>query len=73
VQSCPKLLASDARFLTYLQTVGLPRDEFKILEQASSFCDGNNTTRDVAQRIGVEEEKLVLILRKLGENVEWLT
>jgi hypothetical protein len=73
VQFYPKLLASDARFLTYLQRVGLPRGEYKILEQASSFCDGNNTTRDVAQRIGVEEEKLVLILRKLGENVEWLT
>ena len=73
VQFYPKLLASDDRFLTYLKTVGLPRDEYKILEQASSFCDGNNTVRDVAQRIGVEEEKLMSILRKLGENVEWLT
>ena len=69
----PKLVSSDRRFLAYLETVGLPRDEYKILEDAKSFCDGNNTTTDIAQRIGVDEEKLVVILRKLGENVEWLT
>jgi hypothetical protein len=73
VQFYPKLLASDARFLAYLKTVGLPRDEYKILEHASPFCDGNNTVRDIGQRIGIEEEKLMSILRKLGENVEWLT
>ncbi|MFW9935381.1 MAG: hypothetical protein ACFFDU_07770 [Candidatus Thorarchaeota archaeon] len=70
---CPKLLASDRRFLAYLETVGLPRDEYKILEDAKSFCDGNNSTTDIAQRIGVDEEKLIIILRKLGGNIEWLT
>ncbi|MFX0168443.1 MAG: hypothetical protein ACFE89_03705 [Candidatus Hodarchaeota archaeon] len=73
VQFYPKLIGSDARFLTYLQTVGLTRDEYAILEQASAFSDGNNSTRDISQRIGVDEGKLVSILRKLGENVEWLT
>jgi hypothetical protein len=69
----PKLVSSDRRFLAYLETVGLPRDEYKILEDAKPFCDGNNTTTDIAQRIGVDEEKLIVVLRKLGENVEWLT
>ena len=69
----PKLVSSDRRFLAYLETVGLPRDEYKILEDAKQFCDGNNTTTDIAQRIGVDEEKLIVVLRKLGENAEWLT
>ncbi len=73
VQFYPKLVASDRRFLAYLETVGLPRDEYKILEDAKSYCDGNNTIGDIAQRIGVDEEKLTVVLRKLGENVEWLT
>ncbi len=73
VQFYPKLASSDARFLAYLETVGLPSDEYQILEQARLFCDGNNSVRDIGQRIGVEEEKLILILRKLGDNVEWLT
>jgi hypothetical protein len=73
IQFYPKLVASDRRFLAYLETVGLPRDEYKILEDAKAFCDGNNTTSDVAQRIGVEEEKLIAVLRKLGGNIEWLT
>jgi hypothetical protein len=69
----PKLIASDRRFLAYLETVGLPGDEYKILEDAKSFCDGNNSVNEIAQRIGVDEEKLIVVLRKLGENVEWLT
>ncbi len=73
VRFYPKLAASDPRFIAYLETVGLPRDEFLILEQAKIFCDGNNSSVDIAQRVGVEEEKLITILRKLGDNVEWLT
>ncbi|MFX1492407.1 MAG: hypothetical protein ACFFBU_09115, partial [Promethearchaeota archaeon] len=73
VKFYPKLAAHDPRFIAYLETVGLPRDEFLILEQAKIFCDGNNSTLDIANRVGVEEEKLVTILRKLGDNVEWLT
>jgi hypothetical protein len=73
IQFYPKLAASDARFLAYLETVGLPRDEYQILDQAKGFCDGNNTVADIAQRIGADEEKLITILRKLGDNVEWLT
>ena len=69
----PKLAASDTRFLAYLETVGLPRDEYQILDQAKGFCDGNNSVADIAQRIGSDEEKLITILRKLGDNVEWLT
>ncbi len=73
IQFYPKLAGSDRRFLAYLETVGLPRDEYKILENARLYCDGNNSVRDIAQRVGVEEEKLVAVLRKLGDNVEWLT
>ncbi len=73
VQFYPKLVASDRRFLAYLETVGLPRDEYKILEDAKSYCDGNNTSSDIARRIGVDEEKLIAVLRKLGANIEWLT
>ncbi|MFX1565183.1 MAG: hypothetical protein ACFFCH_04265, partial [Promethearchaeota archaeon] len=73
VQFYPKLVASDRRFLSFLETVGLPSDEYKILEDAKSYCDGNNTIGDIAQRVGVEEEKLIVVLRKLGDNVEWLT
>ncbi|MFX1564016.1 MAG: hypothetical protein ACFFDP_11995 [Promethearchaeota archaeon] len=73
VQFFPMLDTTDTRFLAYLETVGIPRDEFKILNQAKHFCDGHNTVRDIAQRIGVEHEKLVGILRKLGDYVEWLT
>lgn len=69
----PKLAVSDARFLAFLETVGLPRDEYQILDQAKGFCDGNNSVADIAQRIGADEEKLITILRKLGDNVEWLT
>ncbi|MFX0078716.1 MAG: hypothetical protein ACFE8O_05695 [Candidatus Hermodarchaeota archaeon] len=69
----PKLASSDTRFLAYLETVGLPRDEYQILDQAKGFCDGNNSVADIAQRIGADEEKLITILRKLGDNVEWLT
>ncbi len=73
VQFYPKLVSSDRRFLAYLETVGLTSDEYKILEDAKSYCDGNNTTGDIAQRVGVDEEKLIIVLRKLGDNVEWLT
>lgn len=73
VRFFPKLVTSDARFIAYLETVGLPRDEYKILDQAKGFCDGNNTTQDIATRIGVDHEKLVSVLRKLGDNIEWLT
>lgn len=73
VQLYPKLNASDARFITYLETVGLRRDEFRILEQARHFCDGHNSVQNIALRVGVEPEKLVSVLRKLGSYVEWLT
>lgn len=73
VQFYPKLDTRDTRFLAFLEVVGLPRDEFQVLEQAKHFCDGHNSIRDIALRIGVEPEKLVRILRKLGDYVEWLT
>jgi len=73
VQLYPKLNASDARFITYLEAVGLRRDEFRILEQARHFCDGHNSIQNIAVRVGVEPEKLVGVLRKLGNYVEWLT
>ncbi len=69
----PKIDTTDKRFLTYLETVGLPRDEFQILEQAKHFCDGHNSIRDISLRIGVDYKKLIKTLRKLGEYVEWLT
>jgi predicted regulator of Ras-like GTPase activity (Roadblock/LC7/MglB family) len=73
VQLYPKLNASDARFITFLEAVGLRRDEFRILEQARHFCDGHNSIQNIAVRVGVEPEKLVGVLRKLGSYVEWLT
>ncbi len=73
VRFYPKLEASDRRFLAFLETVGLPRDEFEILKQAMRFCDGENSVGDIAQRIGIDHEKLTRTLRKLGDYVEWLT
>ncbi len=73
VRFYPKLESSDRRFIAFLETVGLPRDEFEILKQAMNFCDGENSVSDIAQRIGIDQEKLIRTLRKLGDYVEWLT
>ncbi len=68
---CPQIKSSDDRFDTYLDIIGLPRREFRILNDAKSYCDGRTPLPVISKTTGASIEELYGVLKKMGDEIRW--
>jgi len=68
---CPQIGTNDTRFDAYLDLIGLPRKDYQLLQRARSFCTGEKTVAEIADRLSVTAERLYEVLTKLGDSVNW--
>ena len=69
---CPLIKSSDERFDAYLDIIGLRRREYRILNDAKPFCDGRNPLPKISTGIGTSIEELYGVLKKMGDEVQWI-
>jgi len=68
---CPLVQKEDARFDAFLDLIGLPEKDYRLLKRARLFCNGSRSLEAVSDRLQVPVEQLYEVLKKLGDQVEW--
>jgi hypothetical protein len=72
-QLFPKLSKRDDRFSAYLEVIGLPENDYIILEKIWNFCKGHSPIQEISSNSSVPVMDILKVLRKLGNQVEWKT
>jgi len=68
---CPRVRQDDERFDAFLDIIGLPERDYRLLRRARLLCNGNRSIEEIAERLNVAPERLYEVLTKLGNEVEW--
>jgi hypothetical protein len=69
----PKLGKRDDRFSAYLEVIGLPQNEYIVLERIWNFCNGKTPIQIIAEKSSVPVTDILKVLRALGNQVNWTT
>jgi hypothetical protein len=69
----PKLGNIDDRFSAYLEVIGLPENDYIVLEKIWDFCDGQTPIQKISEKSSVPVMDILKVLRKIGNQVEWTT
>ncbi|MCF2137953.1 MAG: hypothetical protein K9W43_12035 [Candidatus Thorarchaeota archaeon] len=68
---CPLVRKDDARFDTFLDIIGLPEKDYRLLRRARMLCNGSRSIEDISRRLDVLPDRLYSVLVKLGDQVVW--
>ncbi|MHA1246545.1 MAG: hypothetical protein ACTSPE_04405 [Candidatus Thorarchaeota archaeon] len=68
---CPRVRQDDQRFDAFLDIIGLPERDYRLLRRARLLCNGSRSIEEIAERLSVTPERLSDVLSKLGDQVEW--
>jgi hypothetical protein len=69
----PKLGERDDRFSAYLEVIGLPQSDYVVLEKIWEYCDGRIPIQEISKKSSVAVMDMLKVLRKLGNQVKWMT
>jgi hypothetical protein len=72
-QMYPKLGERDDRFSAYLEVIGLPQSDYVVLEKIWEYCDGRLPIQEISKKSSVAVMDMLKVLRKLGNQVKWMT
>ncbi|MFW9847114.1 MAG: helix-turn-helix domain-containing protein, partial [Candidatus Thorarchaeota archaeon] len=68
----PSLGKKDERFAAYLEVVGIPKRDYKVLDAIWSHCNGRLSLRDISKETGIPVPRIYDVLRSLGSQVSWI-
>ncbi len=68
---CPSVRKDDSRFDTFLDIIGLPEKDYRLLRRARMLCNGSRPLEEISRRLDVLPERLYSVLVKLGDQVKW--
>ena len=67
----PILGKRDERFAAYLEVVGIPKRDYKVLDSIWSHCNGRMSVKDISKESGISVPRIIDVLRSLGSQVKW--
>jgi hypothetical protein len=67
----PFLGKKDDRFAAYLEVVGIPKRNYKVLDAIWNHCNGRVSVKDISKEAGIPVPRLIDVLRSLGSQVKW--
>ena len=72
-QIYPNLGIRDDRFSAYLEVIGLPKNDYIVLEKIWDHCSGSLPIQEISGKSSLPVMDILKVLRKLGNQVEWRT
>ena len=68
----PVMEDRDERFVAYLEVIGLKKSDFNIVDSIWKFCNGSLSLREISERSDIPAQRIMEVLRALGNHVEWM-
>ncbi|MBD3407171.1 MAG: hypothetical protein GF411_13715 [Candidatus Lokiarchaeota archaeon] len=68
----PLLEEKDERFTAYLEVIGIPKNNYDILNSIWRYCDSQNSVKEIAKKTGTPASRIIEVLRTLGKQVKWV-
>ena len=62
----------DERFVAYLEVIGIKKRDFDIVESIWKLCNGSLSIREISERSDIPAQRIIEVLRALGNYVQWL-
>jgi hypothetical protein len=68
----PVIEERDERFVAYLEVIGIKKRNFDIVETIWKYCNGSLSLREISERSDIPAQRILEVLRALGNHVQWL-
>jgi hypothetical protein len=68
----PVMEDRDERFVAYLEVIGIKKRDFDIVDSIWKYCNGSLSLREISDRTEIPAQRILHVLRALGNYVKWL-
>ena len=68
----PVMEDRDERFVAYLEVIGIKKRDFDIVDSIWKYCNGSLSLREISDRTEIPAQRILTVLRALGNYVKWL-
>jgi hypothetical protein len=68
----PVMEDRDDRFVAYLEVIGIKKRDFDIVDSIWKYCNGSLSLREISERSEIPAQRILEVLRALGNHVQWL-
>ncbi|MHA3963423.1 MAG: hypothetical protein AM325_007770 [Candidatus Thorarchaeota archaeon SMTZ1-45] len=68
----PVMEDRDERFVAYLEVIGIKKRDFDIVDSIWKYCNGSLSLREISERSEIPAQRILEVLRTLGNHVDWL-
>ncbi len=68
----PSMEDRDERFVAYLEVIGIKKRDFDVVESIWKYCNGSLSLREISERSDIPTQRILEVLRALGNHVQWL-
>ena len=68
----PVMEDRDERFVAYLEVIGIKKRDFDIVDSIWKYCNGSLSIREISERSDIPAQRILDVLRALGNHVKWL-
>lgn len=68
----PVIEERDERFVAYLEVIGIKKRDFDIVDLVWKYCNGSLSLREISERTEIPAQRILEVLRTLGNHVQWL-
>ncbi|MHA2352418.1 MAG: hypothetical protein ACXAC0_05160 [Candidatus Thorarchaeota archaeon] len=68
----PVIEDRDERFVAYLEVIGIKKKDFDVVESIWKYCNGSLSLREISERSEIPSQRILEVLRALGNHVQWL-
>ena len=68
----PVMEDRDERFVAYLEVIGIKKRDFDIVDSIWKYCNGSFSLREISERSEIPTQRILEVLRALGNHVQWL-
>ncbi len=68
----PVIEDRDERFVAYLEVIGIKKRDFDIVDSIWKYCNGSLSLREISERTEIPAQRILIVLRALGNYVQWL-
>jgi hypothetical protein len=67
----PVMEDRDERFVAYLEVIGIKKRDFDIVDSIWKHCNGSLSVREISERSDIPAQRILEVLRALGNHVKW--
>ncbi len=67
----PVIKKEDERFSAYLEVIGMPEEDYNVVNDIRQYCTGTYSIKEIAAKTGISSTRIIGVMKLLGKNVKW--